>query len=209
MKGLFRFLKREREKTLCVVKINFLPDDQVVPQVEWRLHQVQGEDWLRLLLFFYARIIFELAELNENRVARELMDYVAQIGRRLQASGAPLQIPLGKLQFTQSLSQAGERVYQARLLTKKKGELRLEWQGAIGKEKFYLPASFLALLQLALLSLDEGGRRELARCLERLHNYYRFKRDFWDSRSVSGGPLFALGQEKLGEPEPEVNLPQT
>ena len=207
MRNLFSFLKRERDKTLCRVKINFLPDDKVVPRVEWRHGQGQTQDWLKLLLFFYARIIFELAELNENRVARELMDFVEQISRRLQAGGPPLQIPLGKLQFTQELGQPSHRLYQARLLAKKKGDPHLELEGAFGKEKFYLPASFLALLQLALLNLDDAGRLRLAQCLGRLHDYYRFKRDFWDSQALQAGPLFAIGQGKLGEPEPEIDLP--
>lgn len=204
MRGLFSFFKRDREKLVCTVKIHFLPDDQVVPQVEWRLAKVQEQDWLRLLLFFYARIVFELAEMNESRVARELLDYVRQIARKLAEGGNPVQIPLGKLRFSQELPQPGQRIYRARLWLNRKNDCRLELEGLIGKERFYYPASFLALLQLGINSLSDSGRLELARRLERLHRYYRFKRDFWDSRALTAGPLFALGNEKLGEVEPEI-----
>lgn len=207
MRSLLDFFRRDRERIICGISIHFLPDDQVVPLVDWRLKPVQERDWLQLLLFFYARIVFELAELNENRVARELMDYVKQIGQRLAEQGSLIQIPLGKLRFGQELRQASLRTYKGRLLANRKGDCRLELEGAIGKEKFYLPASFLALLQLGINSLSEGGRMELANRLERLHRYYRFKRDFWDSRAVVAGPLYALGNEKLGEVEPEIGTP--
>ncbi len=83
MKKLFGFFNRDRETLQGRVLIHFLEDDQAVPQIEWNSGQPEDDDWIRLTVFYYARIMFELAELNETRVARELMNFVSQISRRM------------------------------------------------------------------------------------------------------------------------------
>jgi hypothetical protein len=77
----------------------------------------------------------------------------------------------------------------------------------IGREKFYFPASFLVLLQYAILHIQENHLEELARRLTRLNQYYRYKRDFWNSIVLTEGPAFALGSETMSEPDPEIDAP--
>jgi hypothetical protein len=208
MKKLFGFFNRERETLAGRVLIHFTEDDQVVPQIEWHVGQMGADDWIRLMLFYYARIIFELAELNETRVARELLQFVSQISGRLAKpakSSGKMQIPLGKLRLGQELSKPGNRIYQASLFASSRGTFRLEFEGMIGKEKFYLPVSFLALLQYGILHLQEDHLKQLAQRLVRLNQYYRYKRDFWNSAALTEGPSFALGNETITEPDPEFD----
>jgi hypothetical protein len=207
MMKLFGFFDRDRETLKGKVLIHFLEDDQVVPLMEWNTGQIGDDDWIRFILFYYARIMFELAELNETRVARELMNFVAQISDRLAnpaKSSARMQIPLGKLRLGQDLSQPSSRIYQATLYAKRNGSHRLEFVSMIGKEKFYLPASFLVLLQFGIMNINEDNQAQLARGLARLNQYYRYKRDFWNSAALTEGPSFALGNETLTQPDPEV-----
>jgi hypothetical protein len=77
----------------------------------------------------------------------------------------------------------------------------------IGREKFYFPASFLVLLQYAILDMQENHLEELALRLTRLNQYYRYKRDFWNSIVLTEGPTFALGSETISEPDPEIDAP--
>lgn len=206
MKKLFGFFQRERERLKGRVLIHFLDDDRVVPQVEWHAGQMGEEDWTRLILFYYARIMFELAELNETRVARELMQFVSQICGRLAnpaRNAEKVQIPLGKLRLEQELSQPGIRTYQAALLAKSGEVYRLDFESVIGREKFYLPASFLVLLQYGIMHFRPEHLGRLARALTRLNQYYRYKRDFWDSAALSEGPSLALGQQPIAQPDPE------
>jgi hypothetical protein len=77
----------------------------------------------------------------------------------------------------------------------------------IGKEKFFLPASFLVLLQYGIQHLQASRQEHLAGCLTRLNHYYRYKRDFWNSSALSEGPSFALGKETITEPDPEFDAP--
>ncbi len=208
MKKLFGFFNRDRETLQGRVLIHFLEDDQAVPQIEWNSGQMVDDDWIRLLVFYYARIMFELAELNETRVARELMKFVSQIGGRLAnpaKSSGRIQIPLGKLRLGRELSQPSNRIYQAALYAKRSGTYRMDFEGMIGKEKFYLPASLLVLLQYAILHIQENHLVELARRLIRLNQYYRYKRDFWNSVVLTEGPNFALGSETISEPDPEFD----
>ncbi|HAY20673.1 MAG TPA: hypothetical protein DCY27_00585 [Desulfobacterales bacterium] len=205
MKKLFRFFDRDRETLQSVALINFFEDDQVSAQVEWKTGKNGVEEWIRLILFYYARIMFELAELNENRVARELMGFISRIAARLSHASGKMQIPLGKLRYEPNPTIPSRRVYQAMVFAKKNGSHRLELKSVIGKEKFYLPASFLALLQCGILHINDVSQAQLAHGLERLHQYYRYKRDFWDSVSVTEGPAFALSHEVLTEPDPDFN----
>lgn len=207
MKKLFGFFSQERETLKGRVFIHFLEEDVVVPQVEWQAGQMTDEDWIRFSVFYYARIMFELAELNETRVARELMNFVSQIGSRLVhpvKTAGKMRIPLGKLRLGETLSQPSQRVYEAELYATKTGVFRLEFKSIIGKEKFYLPASFLTLLQYAILHIQEDRLESLARVLTRLNQYYRYKRDFWNSAALAEGPSFALGHETITAPDPEI-----
>jgi hypothetical protein len=67
MKKLFGFFDRDRETLQGRIFIHFLEDDQVVLQIEWNSGRMGDDDWIRILIFYYARIMFELAELNETR----------------------------------------------------------------------------------------------------------------------------------------------
>ncbi len=210
MKRFFGFWRRERETLQCQVRICFLGNDLVVPQVAWPLGQPRPEDWIRCALFYYAHIMFELAELNETRVARELLDFVNRVGQRLlNLQGEPdkISIPLGKLRLGREVSQPSQRTYQAALYSGRQGSYRLEFNGMLGKEKFYLPASFLVLLQHVIDSLPPAYLEHLARSLLRLHQYYRYKRDFWDSAALTEGPRLAMSTETISEPDPDYEAP--
>jgi hypothetical protein len=138
------------------------------------------------------------------------MNFVSQISGRMSnpaKNSARIRIPLGKLRLGREFSQPGNRIYQAALYAKRSGKYRLEFEGMIGKEKFYLPASFLVLLQYAILHIQENRIKELARRLTRLNQYYRYKRDFWNSVVLTEGPSFALGSETISEPDPEFDTP--
>jgi hypothetical protein len=63
------------------------------------------------------------------------------------------------------------------------------------------------LLQYAILHIQENYLEELARRLIRLNQYYRYKRDFWNSIVLTEGPSFALGSETISEPDPEFDAP--
>jgi len=201
MRKLFGFFRRDRESLQATLKVFFLSQNLMVPHIEWNKTQDSGTATIPLTIYFYARILYELAELNENRVARELIDFVGRIAKRLLSlSGAEqrFQIPLGKLRLAKSLEQPADRLYEARLYSLgSRGGYRLDFQGVIGKENFFLPASVLGLLQFCIDSLGDDHLTELARVLARLHYFYRFKQDFWEGTSLFRGPIFALGQEKI------------
>jgi hypothetical protein len=208
MKKLFGFFDRDRETLQGRILIHFLEDDQAIPQIEWQAGRMEDDDWIRMILFYYARIMFELAELNETRVARELLNFVSQISDRLAnpaKNSGRMQIPMGKLRLGQELTQPSTRIYQATLYSRRNGTYRLEFEGMIGKEKFYLPASFLVLLQCAILRLQESRLEQLAQRLHRLNQYYRYKRDFWNSVALTEGPTFALGHETITAPDPGLD----
>ncbi len=210
MKRFFGFWRRERETLNCRAEICFLADDTVVPQVAWQIAQPGPDDWLRLVLFYYARILFELAELNETRVARELMAFVARVGKRLAApsgEAGKITIPLGKLRLGGEIKEPSQRTYRAALYANRQGGYRLEFNGALGKERFYLPASLLALLQHIISLLAPEHLERLTRGLDRLHLYYRYKRDFWDSAALAEGPRLAMGNETISEPDPDFEAP--
>ena len=113
---------------------------------------------------------------------------------------------MGKLRLGRELSQPSTRIYQATLYSRRNGTYRLEFEGMIGKEKFYRPASFLVLLQYGILRLQENRLEQLAQRLTRLNQYYRYRRDFWNSVALTEGPTFALGSETITEPIPSLIL---
>lgn len=200
IKRLLERFRRDRGIHKATVRIDFFPQDQVSPNILWHRSLDADLDTITLLTLIYARILYELAELNEVRVARELMDFVEQVCQKiLTATGPPKRprLPLGQLSFAQEAAVPAVRTYQAEFYQLQDGIFRLEFRGSLGKESFYLPAAFLMLLQSCLDSLGEEALLRLARVLGRLHAYYRYRRDFWEGGALSAAPTFALGNEEL------------
>lgn len=210
---LKRILERFRQDQglhQATVRVDFFPQDRVAPHIYWYNSQDPEGDAIALLVFFYARILYELAELNETRVARELIAFLEQVCTRVQAGagrvGRP-RLPLGQLKLVEEESSIpAVRSYQADFYQLQSGAYRLDFQGALGKESFYLPAAFLVLLQSCLDTLGDDTIKQLVRGLMRLHAYYHLRRDFWDGGALAAGPGFALGTEELKSEEafPEV-----
>lgn len=208
-KRLLERFRPDRGLHKATVRIDFFPQNQVTPHILWLRSQEPNADTIPLIIFFYARILFELGEMNEVRVARELIKFLEKICQRVLVGEGPAgrpRLPLGEIRLAQEPEAAAVRTYQAEFYELQGGGYRLEYQGSIGKESFYLPGAFLALMQYCLDKLEDEPLRQLARGLGRLHSYYRYRRDFWDSGALIAGPIFALGQEELKpeEAEPEV-----
>ncbi|MEW6386527.1 MAG: hypothetical protein AB1491_03310 [Thermodesulfobacteriota bacterium] len=200
IKRLFARFSRERGIHQATVQIDFTFEDQVKSSLLWHHRQDPEKDTVTLALYFYARILYELAELNETRVAKELLGFLDQVSRLIMADGdAPKRprLPLGEVHLSPELANPVVRSYRAELYQLREGNFRLEFQGSLGKEGFYLPAAFLAFLQFCVDDLADEALLRLARSLGRLNDYYRVRRDFWDSAALSAGPAFALGREEL------------
>jgi hypothetical protein len=208
-KRLLERFRQDRGLHQATVRIDFFPQDQVTPLISWLNSSNPEVDTIPLILLIYARILYELAEINEVRVARELIRFLDQVcDKVLDGDGPPRRprLPLGQLQLAAQPGQPAVRSYQAELYLHKGGAFRLEFTGSIGKEGFYLPGAFLALLQSCLDNLGDDALHRLARSLVRLHHYYRYRRDFWEGGSLTAGPVFALGKEEISPEEatPEV-----
>jgi hypothetical protein len=208
-KRLLERFRQDRGLHKVTVRVDFLPQNQVSPHIFWLSSRAHEDDTVPLLLMVYARILYELAELNELRVARELIRFLEQVcDRVLNSDGPPRRprLPLGQLKLVAEANQPAERSYRAELYEFQEGGYRLDFQGNLGKESFYLPGAFLALLQFCLDQLGDDALRRLVRGLARLHLYYRYRRDFWDGGALSAGPVFALGTQEinLAEDTPEV-----
>jgi len=200
IKRLLDRFRRDRGLHRATVRIDFFPEGKVKPSIFWHRSQDQENDTVPLVIYLYARILFELAELNEVRVARELMGFVGQVCELVLADdGSPsrLRLPLGELTLTGESSNPPLRTYQSEIYQLQDGNFRLEFQGSLGKESFYLPGAFLVLLQSCLDNLGDEPLSHLARGLIRLHEYYRYRRDFWEGAALTAGPVFALSQEEL------------
>jgi hypothetical protein len=204
-----RFLERfRRDRGLhrASVRIDFFPEGKVRPSIFWHRSQDQENDTVPLVLYLYARILFELAEMNDVRVARELMGFVSQVCDLVLANEGPpsrIRLPLGELSLSGEGSDQPLRSYRAELYQFQDGNFHLEFEGSIGKESFYLPGAFLVLLQSCLDNLGDEPLNMLTRRLTRLHGYYRYRRDFWESSALTAGPVFALGKEELPPGESE------
>ncbi|MBI4796061.1 MAG: hypothetical protein HY790_09555 [Deltaproteobacteria bacterium] len=208
IKRLLQRFRRDRGLHLATVRIDFFPAGKVKPSIFWHRSQDQETETVPLVLYLYARILFELAELNDVRVARELMGFVTQVCELVLAAEGPpsrIRLPLGELNITGEAADPPQRSYRAELYQFQDGNFRLEFQGSIGKESFYLPGAFLVLLQSCLDNLGDDPLNLLARGLTRLHDYYRYRRDFWESTSLTAGPVFALGKEEL---RPDAAAPE-
>ncbi len=205
LKRLLSRFSRERSVHKATVRVDFFPQDLAVPQVFWHDTRNQEHDTVVLSLFLYARILYELAELNETRVAKELMAFLDQI-RELVASeeNAPKrpQLPLGAVHLGPAPNMEPPlRRYQANFYELHDGSVRLEFKGSIGKEGFYLPAAFLAFVQSLIDDLPDDALKQLISGLGRLHTYYRYRKDFWDGSTLTAGPVFALGKEEIATDE--------
>jgi hypothetical protein len=202
IKKFFKSFRRNRGLHKATVSIDFFPGKKARPLIFWHRSQDPENDTVPLVIHLYARILFELAELNEVRVARELMNFVGQVCERLAAAeGAPVRVrlPLGELSLTLEASEPALRSYRSEFFQYQDGNFRLEFQGSIGKENFYLPGAFLVLLQSCVDNLGDTCLRSLARGLARLHEYYRYRRDFWESSALAAGPVYALGNKELSK----------
>ncbi len=207
-----RFLekfRRDRGKHKATVRIDFFPQDGVVPAIFWHNNPGGQEDTVVLVAHFYARILYELGELNQVRVARELMDFVDQVATLVKGekeTPTRTRLPLGRLRLMNEPADAApNRSYQGQFYELGDGAFRLDFMGSFGEESFYLPATFLVLLQHCLETLKDEPLERLARCLGRMHEYYRVRRDFWEGSSMSAAPAFGLSSEEL---RPEETGPQ-
>ncbi len=200
IKRILERFRRDRGLHKATVKIDFYPQDQVTPQITWHRSQNPEKDTIPLVVFTYARFLYELAELNEIRVARELIGFLEKVGKRVLTDAGPPRrphLPLGQLRLVNDPGVPAVRTYQVEFFEMPGDGYRLEYQGSLGKEAFYLPGAFLALLQSCLDHLGDDALRQLAKGLERLHDYYRLRRDFWEGGSLISGPAYALGKEEL------------
>lgn len=208
-KRLLEYFRQDRGLHKATVRVDFFPQDQVTPRIFWLSSNAPEVDTIPLILLVYARFLYELAELNEGRVARELIRFLEQVCERvLDSDGPPRRprLPLGQLKLVAEPGRPMVRSYRAEFYELQAGGYRLDFQGSLGKEGFYLPGAFLALLQTCLDSLGDDALRRLARGLARLHLYYRYRRDFWEGGALTSGPAFALGTEEIRPEEatPEV-----
>ena len=72
------------------MRVDFSPQNQVTPQISWLSSDSPEADTVPLVLLVHARILYELAELNEGRVARELIRFLDQVCERvLDGDGPP------------------------------------------------------------------------------------------------------------------------
>ena len=83
IKRILERFRQDRGRHKATVKIDFYPQDQVTPHIFWDRSQDPDEDTVPLVLLIYARIFYELAELNEIRVARELIGFLDQVCKRV------------------------------------------------------------------------------------------------------------------------------
>ncbi len=208
LKRLLERFRQDRGLHKATVRVDFFPQNQVTPQIFWLAGKDPEADTIPLILLVYARVLYELAEMNEVRVARELIRFLDQVCERVLNNGGPPRrprLPLGQLKLAPNPAVPAERSYQADLYEFQSGGYRLDFKGSIGKEGFYLPGAFLALLQSCLDHLGDDALCRLARGLVRLHLYYRYRRDFWEGGSLTAGPIFALGSEEI---QPEAVTPE-
>ena len=78
-KQLLERFRQDRGLHKATVQVDFFPENQVSPQILWLSSTSPEADTVPLVLHVYARILYELAELNEGRVARELIRFLDQV----------------------------------------------------------------------------------------------------------------------------------
>ena len=168
IKRILERFRRDRGRHKATVKIDFFPQDEVTPHVFWHHAQDPEKDTIPLVIFSYARILYELAEINEVRTARELIGFLEQVCKRVLTDDGPPRrprLPLGQLRLVNNPGLPAIRTYQMDFFELPDGGYRLEYRGSLGKEGFYLPGAFLALLQSCLEHLGDDALRQLARGL--------------------------------------------
>lgn len=202
MQELWDRLRRNRGRLKATVRVDFFRNKTARASLEWQDGLKTEHDAVSLAIFLYARILFELAELNETRVANELMAFLAQVVELiLTEDGAPNRprLPLGELTLpAEAPMESPSRSYRADFFQHQDGQYRMDFKGSLGKEGVYLPATYVVFLQDCINTLDDESLRRLAQSLARLHDYYKFRKDFWDGSALAAGPVFALGTVKLG-----------
>jgi hypothetical protein len=201
-------LRRDRGRLKATVRVEFYRNKTARTSVDWHNGLQTERDTVSLAIFLYARILYELAELNETRVANELMAFLSQVvDLMLSDEGSPNRprLPLGELTLpAEAPLESPNRSYQADFFQQQNGQYRMDFKGSLGKEGVYLPATYVVFLQDCINGLDDEALRRLARSLGRLHDYYKFRKDFWDGTALSAGPAFALGTKNLSPEEMEL-----
>jgi hypothetical protein len=196
LKELWEHLGRDRGRLKATVRVDFFPHKAARASVDWHDAAPSEKDTVSLAIFFYARILYELAELNETRVANELITFLSQVADLVLAGEEPPnrpRLPLGELHLqTEAHPDPPSRSYRAELFQLQDGQCRLDFSGSLGKEGVYLPATYVVFLQDCINGLEDEALAHLARSLQRLHDYYKVKNDFWEGAALSGGPTFAL-----------------
>jgi len=204
LQELWGRLRRNRGRLKATVQVDFFRNKAAHASLSWQDHLKNEHDTVSLAIFLYARILFELAELNETRVANELMAFLSQVVEViLSDEGAPNRprLPLGELTLqTEAPMEPPNRSYRAEFFEQQDGQYRMDFTGSLGKEGVYLPATYVVFLQECINTLDDESLRRLAKSLARLHDYYKFRKDFWDGTALAAGPVFALSSAKV-DPE--------
>ncbi len=195
-------MRGDQGRLQATVRVEFYPNRTAFASLTWHNSGVQERDLVPLAIFLYARILYELAEINETRVAKELMAFLSQVANLVideaKETNRP-RLPLGELTLPeQAPAEPPSRSYAADFFQQKDGQLRVSFQGSLGKEGVYLPSAFVVFLQYCINRLPDEGLERLAQSLGRVHEYYKFRKDFWDSAAVTTAQAFALGTEKLG-----------
>lgn len=205
LKELWEHLGRDRGRLKATVRVDFFPHKAARATVDWRDTAPSDRDTVSLAIFFYARLLYELAEQNETRVANELITFLTQVTDLVLVGEGPPhrpRLPLGGLHLqTEAQPDPPSRSYRADLFQFQDGQCRLDFSGTLGKEGVYLPATYVVFLQDCINSLEDKDLVRLARSLQRLHDYYKVRNDFWEGAALSGGPLFALSPAR---PTPDV-----
>ncbi len=211
LQELWDRLRRDRGRLKATVRVEFFRNKTARARLDWQDNFKTEHDTVSLAIFLYARILFELAELNETRVANELMAFLAQVvDLVLTDAGSPNRprLPMGELTLSEEAPQESpRRSYRADFYQQQDGQYRIDFKGSLGKEGVYLPATYVVFLQECINGLDDESLRRLAHSLARLHEYYKLRKDFWEGTALSAGPIFAMGSAKLCPEEAEEPSP--
>ena len=195
-------LRRDQGRLMATVQVDFYPNKAARTSVDWHNQAEQERDTVSLAIFLYARILYELAELNETRVANELMAFLSQVADLVLTRAEPPNrphLPLGGLTLQEEEpSEPPSPSYRVSFFQHQDGQCSMDFQGSLGKEGVYLPTMYVVFLQACINGLEEKDLWRLAQSLGRLHDYYKLRKDFWEGTALTAGPVFALGTEKLG-----------
>jgi len=198
----------DRWRHKATIQVDFYPNKTARSLVDWQDSPASERDLVSLAVFLYARILYELAELNETRVAHELIAFLSQVvDLVLTGEDVPNRprLPMGELTLQNEVTlEPPSRSYQADFFQQQEGQYRMDFKGSLGKEGVYLPATYVVFLQDCINGMDDGALRRLAQSLARLHEYYKVRKDFWEGSALSAGPVFALSKIKLPQEEAEM-----